>query len=143
LEGFFECHSVSAGRILLATESAEATRGNTNIRRIDVAIDVEVRLVTVHTLTHGIRQPADGEDVSGAVEREGIVSTQTLLGKDFIFDRVKPVVVGRKSVALKTMTLHRLALKWVRAGHQIRSYRTKAAKVTAPVFCQIGTEFTV
>src|SRR5580704_10019149 len=80
LEGFLEGHRISTGRILLPAKSAEAAGGNTNIRGIDVAIDVEIRLVAMHALTHGIRQPAHSEDISGAVERERIIGTQTFLG---------------------------------------------------------------
>jgi hypothetical protein len=71
----------------------------------------------MHALTHGIRQPAYGEDVSGTVERERVVSTQALLGDDFVFDGVESGIVGLKGVAFKTMTPRRGALKWVRAGH--------------------------
>src|SRR5580698_2692814 len=101
LEGFLEGHGVSARRVFLASKGTEAAGGHANIRGIDVAIDVEVRLVAMHALTHGIRQPADGEDVSGAEERERVVSTQTFLGQNFIFDLVKPAVVGLKGMSVK------------------------------------------
>src|ERR1700674_1834495 len=58
LKRFLEGHGVGAGRVLLPAEGAEAAGGHANIRRIDVAIDVEVRLVAVHALTHAIAPPA-------------------------------------------------------------------------------------
>ena len=73
-EGFIERHGVGAGSILLASEGAEAAGGHANIRRIDVAIDVEVGLVAMHALTHGICQPADGKDIGRTIERECIVA---------------------------------------------------------------------
>ena len=41
-----------------------------------MAIDVEVRLVAVHALAHVIGQPADGEDVAGAVETRASCSSR-------------------------------------------------------------------
>ena len=69
-ESFFQRHGVSAGRIFLASEGAEAAGGDADVGRIDVAIDVEVGLIAMHALANVVRQPADGEDVAGAVERE-------------------------------------------------------------------------
>ena len=63
LESFFERHRVGARRVLLAAKGAEPACGHADIRRINVAIDVEVGLVAVHALAHGIRQPADRKDV--------------------------------------------------------------------------------
>jgi hypothetical protein len=39
-----------------------------------MAIYVEVGSVSVHTLTHGICHPADGENVTGTVKRQSIVN---------------------------------------------------------------------
>src|ERR1700676_61829 len=101
LEGFFKRHGVSAGRVFLSPESAEAAGGHANIRGIDVAVDVEVGLVAMHALAHGIRQPADGQDVGGAIERESVVGIQTLMGEDFVLDSTKSTVVALKGVALR------------------------------------------
>jgi len=66
----------------------------------------------MHALTHTVRQPADGQDISGAVKGERIVAVQTLMGKDFIFDGIKPMIV-----TIKTMARKRLALQWLHAWH--------------------------
>ena len=72
LEGFFKRHGVGARRVLLAAESAEPARGHANIRRIDVAIDVEICLITVHALANRVRHPTKGENVPGAVKTERV-----------------------------------------------------------------------
>ena len=97
-ESLFERHGVGAGRVLLASEGAQAAGRHANIRRIDVPVDVEVRLVAVHALAHVVGHPADGENVAGAVEREGIVGVKPLAGKDFVVNRRQPRIVGLKVV---------------------------------------------
>ena len=82
LEGFVERHRIRAGRIFLPSEGAKAAGGHANIRRIDVAIDVEISLVAMHALAHGIRQPAYGEDVRRTVECERVVLGQPFSSED-------------------------------------------------------------
>ena len=67
LESFFQRHGVGAGSIFLASKSAQAASGHANIRRIDMAVDVEVRLVAMHPLANPVGQPADGQDVARAI----------------------------------------------------------------------------
>src|SRR5579872_4518730 len=98
LECFFESHGVSAVRVFFSAERTEPASGYAGICGINVAIDVEVGLVTVHALAHGIRQPADRENVCGAVERERVFGIQTLLGDNLTFDGIKPTVVDLKGV---------------------------------------------
>src|SRR5947209_20025348 len=64
LESLFEGHGVGAGRIFLSPESAHAAGSDAHIRRIDVAIDSEIRHVAVHALAHFVGQPTDGENVA-------------------------------------------------------------------------------
>jgi hypothetical protein len=97
-ESFFKRHGVSAGRVFLAAEGTEAAGGDTDVGRIDVAIDVEVRLVPVEALADVIGEPADGEDVAGAVERKGVSGIEALAGEDLVMDRVKARVVGLERV---------------------------------------------
>jgi hypothetical protein len=87
--------------VSFSAKRAEAAGSYANIRRIDVAIDVEVRLVAVHALTHRICQPADREDVARAGEREGVVAAQALMGEYFVSDGIKPTVLGLKGMALR------------------------------------------
>ena len=104
LKGLFQRHGVGAGRIFLASERAQAAGGDADVRRIDVAVDVEVRGVAVHPLAHPVGQPADGENVAGAVKGESVGLVQALSGQDFVLDRMETGVVG---------------LKWMRAGHRL------------------------
>ena len=46
-----------------------------------MAIDVEVGDVAVHALADVVGQPADGENVAGAVERERVVGGEALAGQ--------------------------------------------------------------
>src|SRR5450631_1150381 len=102
LEGFFERHGVSARRVFLAPKGAQTARRHANIRRIDMAIDVEVRLVAMHPLPNPVGQPTHREDIAGAVKRKRIGLVQTLASEDFVFDREQARVVG---------------LEWVRSRH--------------------------
>src|ERR1700680_837919 len=58
LEGFLECHGVGTWSIFLSAESTKPAGGHAHIRGINVAVDVEVGLVAMHALPHGIRQSA-------------------------------------------------------------------------------------
>ena len=87
LESLFERHGVGAGCVLLSTKRAQAARRDANIRGIDMPVDVEIRLVAMHALAHGVRHPAHGKNVAGAVQSEGIVGVQPLAGKDFLINR--------------------------------------------------------
>ena len=98
LEGLFERHGVSAGRIFLAAKGAQAAGGYANIRGIDVAIDVEVGVVAMQALAHLIGQPSHRQDVPGLVEHRPIVGAQALARKDFVADRQQARVVSLESV---------------------------------------------
>jgi hypothetical protein len=67
-----------------------------------VAVDVEISLVAVPTLADVIGKPADGENVRGAVEREGIVGGETLVRKDLLFDRTEAEVVSLEGMASRS-----------------------------------------
>ena len=99
LECLFQRHGVGAGSVLLAPESAQPAGGHANVRGIDVAVDVEVSLVAVHAFAHVIGQPADGENVAGAVEREGVGCVEAFAGKHLGVDRLEARVVGLKGVS--------------------------------------------
>src|SRR5580704_732507 len=72
-ERLFQGHGVSARSVFLFPEGAKPASRHANIGGIEMTVDVEVSPVTVHALTDGIRHPADGENVAGAIESEGIV----------------------------------------------------------------------
>ena len=64
LQRLFQRHGVGAGRILLAAEGAEPAGRDAHVRRIDMAVDVEVRLVAMHPLAHEVGHPAHGQNVA-------------------------------------------------------------------------------
>src|SRR6266481_10074644 len=99
LKSLFQRHSVSAGRVFLASKGAEAARGHADIRGIEVAVEIEVRHIAVHALAHMVRQPAHGENVRRAIERDRIVQTQPFAGKDLFGDRFQTCLVSLKTVA--------------------------------------------
>ena len=73
-------------------------RGDADIRGINMAIYVEVGLVAVHALANVISEPSDGEDVSSAVKRPGVVSTQAFVGEHLIVNGRKAGIVGLKQM---------------------------------------------
>src|SRR3954471_16685028 len=91
---FVEGHRVSPRRILFPSESAQPAGGYANIRRIDMAIDVEISLVAVHSFANVISQPTDCENIASAIQRYPISEVEALACKDFFMDRFKPSVVG-------------------------------------------------
>jgi hypothetical protein len=93
-ESFFERHGVGAGRVFFAAEGTEAAGRDADVRRIDVAVDVEIRLVAMQALAHVVRKPADGEDVAGAVEGECVSFVEALADKDFVLDCGQARIVG-------------------------------------------------
>ena len=107
LESLFERHGVGAGRVLLASEGAEAAGRNADVGGIDVPVDVEVGLVAVHALAHVVGQPADGEDVAGTVEREAILLVEAFAGKHFFFNGGEARVVGLERVHAGSMISQR------------------------------------
>jgi len=113
LEGFFQRHGVSAGSVFLAAKSTKTAGRNTDIRRVDMAINVEVGLVSVQALADVIREPADREDVPGLIKTERVVFCEALSGQHFTSYRFKPRVIG---------------LKWVQVRHYFDDTADKPAK---------------
>src|SRR5258708_2457588 len=100
LKSLIERHGVGAGRILLASESAQTASCDTNVGGIDVAIDIEISLIPVHTLAHMVRHPPHGKNVAGAVKRERIVRAQPLTRQNFSVNRLQACIIGLKCVLL-------------------------------------------
>lgn len=100
LECLFKRHRVSAGGIFLATKCTKPASRNADVGRVQMAIDVEIGLVSMHGLANVIGQPADGEEVGTAIERKGIVTGKTLAGQDFVMNRPEPGVVGLKGMLI-------------------------------------------
>ncbi len=68
-----------------------------------MAVDVEVRGISVHALAYPVREPAYGQDVPGRVEGQRVGLGQAFSRKNFVFDRMETGVVG-----LEWMGSHRL-----------------------------------
>src|SRR5271156_4851093 len=98
LERFSKRHSVRARSILLAPKSAQPASRHANIRRIDMAIDVEVSLVTMHPLPNPVSQPTHRQNVARPIKRTRVALVQALAGKDLILDREQARVIGLECV---------------------------------------------
>ena len=103
LESLFQRHGVGAGRVFLSSKGAQTACRHAHIRGIDVAIDVEIGLVAMHTLADGIGHPAHGKNVAGAIEGKGIVDVQALASHDFVIDWRQARVVSLKGVSLESL----------------------------------------
>src|SRR5690242_73447 len=116
LKRFLKCHGVSARRIFFSPKRTQPACCHAYIRRINVAVDVEVSLIAVHPLPNVVCHPTNGEDVTAAVKDERIIGAQPLASKNLLVDRLEPQVVG---------------LKWMRAWHCIDNTagRAKEAQV--------------
>src|SRR6267378_2118713 len=98
LKSVFERHGVGAGRIFLAAECAKSASGNAHVRRVDVAVDVEISLVAVHAFANVVGHPAHGQDVSGAIERQRVVCIKTFPDEHFVANRREPSIIGLKGM---------------------------------------------
>src|SRR5438552_5918206 len=108
LESFLESHGVGSRRVFFSAEGAQTASGNTNIGGIDMAVDVEICPVAVHSLAHGIGHPSDSEDIAAAVKGEPVLRIKALPGKNLFRDRLKLRVVCLKRMRLKRMYWHSL-----------------------------------
>src|SRR5260221_14020184 len=80
LEGLFKRHGVSARSILLAPKRAQPARCYTDVRGINMAIDIEVRRVAMHPLAYPVGQPAHGQDVARSIKSQRISVGEPLSG---------------------------------------------------------------
>lgn len=63
-KGLFQGHGVGSGGIFLAAEGAQAAGRDAHVRRIDMAIDVEVGLVAMETLANEVGHPSHSQNVA-------------------------------------------------------------------------------
>ena len=94
----FECHGVAGGIAFLAAKGAELAGSHADVRRVDVAIDVEVGKVAVHPLADMVGQPAYCQHIRRGVKREAVVSAEALLGHHPGGDRLETRVIRPKGV---------------------------------------------
>src|SRR5271156_1088048 len=95
-ESLLKRHGVGARRILFAAEGAKAAGRDAYVRRIDVAIYVEVSLIAMHALADVIGHPAHRENIAGAVQREQVRGGEALAGHYFGMNRRETRIVRLK-----------------------------------------------
>src|SRR6476660_1591244 len=98
LERLFKRHRVGAGRVFLSAKGAQTAGGDADVRRIDVAVYVEVSLVAMPAFAHVIGQPADSKDVPGLVKHQRIAGAEAFAGQHLRVNSEKARVVGLKRV---------------------------------------------
>src|SRR3989442_11060521 len=108
LESFLESHGVGSRRVFFSAEGAQTASGNTNIGGIDMAVDVEVCPIAMHSLAHRISQPSHCEDVTTAIECERVIRIEALPGRNLFRHGLKLRIVRLKSMRLKRMYWHSL-----------------------------------
>ena len=86
LVDFFEREGVGAGSVGIASESAQLAVGDAHVGGIDVAIDVEIGDVAVAFFAYVIGEPADGEKIGRAIQRDAIFEREALAGENFCGD---------------------------------------------------------
>src|SRR5882762_1542942 len=88
----FQGEVVRTRRAGVAAKGAELAMSDTYVRRIDVPVDIEISHVAVLFFTHVIRQPANGQQVRRAVQRDAIIDRKPLPGKNFAGNRLQPLI---------------------------------------------------
>src|SRR5262249_48176274 len=94
----FERHGIGARGALVAPKSTQSTGRHADVGGINMAIHVEIRLVAMHALANMVGQPAQGEEIRGAIERQRILRTEALTGHYFLMDEYQASIVGFKGV---------------------------------------------
>ena len=89
-----------------------------------MAVDVEVRLVSVHALANKICHPANREDVARSIQRETISRIQADPGQHFFVNRPKTWIVGLEGMHLGRFRRHPFDdIKNVRFFDAVGAYR--------------------
>ena len=98
LPRLFQRHSVSAGCVFLAPKRAQATGGDTDVRGINVAVDVEVSAISVQALANQIGQPTNGQHIVRTIKRQRFLSAEPLLRLYLFAYRRKARIVSLEAV---------------------------------------------
>ena len=93
-KGFFERHCVGTRRVLFSSEGAEAAGSDTYIRRIDMAIQVEIGFIAVQALADLVRQPADRQNIARTIQGQSVVSIEAFASQHLLMDWHKAGIVG-------------------------------------------------
>jgi hypothetical protein len=66
-----------------------------------MTIDVEIRLIAVHALTHGVGHPPHGENVAGTVKGKGVAAIHAFSGHHLAMNRLQTRIVSLKFVQVR------------------------------------------
>src|ERR1700693_2992454 len=72
LINFFEGEGIGAGGVVVASKSAQFAVGHAHVGGIDVPVDVEIGDVPVAFFAYVIGQPAHGEEIGRAIQRDAV-----------------------------------------------------------------------
>ncbi len=92
-------HRVGSCLALLTAERTQPARRNTDVRRIDMTIYVEVSNVPMQLLAHKIGKPTNRQNVAAAIERQPIIEGQPLSGQNLLSDRFQRSIVRLKGMS--------------------------------------------
>jgi len=98
LPGLLQRHRVGAVRALRPSKRAQPARRDAHVRRVDVAIHIEVRHIAMQPLPHRVRQPAHRQNVARTVQGQPIVAAEPLPGGHLIGEGQQPRIVGLERV---------------------------------------------
>src|SRR6266446_812219 len=87
---------VRPGRVRVAAKSAELAMRHANVGRINVPVDVEIGDVAVFFLADVICEPANGQEVRRAVQRDAVVKGKPFARENFLGNRLQPLVGDRE-----------------------------------------------
>ena len=73
---FFERHGIGLGIAHALSERAQPATRHAHVRRIDVAVDVEIGGVAVHALAHQVGHIAERQNIGGAIKRHAHLQTR-------------------------------------------------------------------
>ncbi len=82
LVNLFKREGIRAGRVGIAAKGAQLAVRDAHVGGVDVAIYIEKAGIAVTLFADGVREPAHGEQVRGAIEHQAIVKAQPLACKD-------------------------------------------------------------
>src|SRR5215472_10364779 len=86
-KSLFEGHRISARRIFFPSKRTQTAGGHADVGGVDVTIDVEVCLISVHALAEVIGHPSHRQNVAGPVQNQRIGSIQALSRHYFLLNR--------------------------------------------------------
>lgn len=101
LKGFFQGQGVSTGGIFFSSKRAQSAGCNADIGGIDVAVYVEVGFVAVQPFPDMIGQPAQCENVAGAIKSYGIRRVQALAGEYLFGNGIEMRIIGLENVQIR------------------------------------------